>query len=271
MKKSFYVMLSWASIIVLFFSSCSKTEIPGTSPTAGYTKITEGYATGAAAKVEVYTTAPVIYTGYTNLYIALYDSVSGSRIENANIQLTPMMDMGSMQHSSPFENPASAQAVNHLFPCSVVFLMPSAAGNWSVSVSVWVNGKWGSFSFPVTVTDPVKSTLKSFTALNNGTKYFVALINPMQPHVGINDMEIAIYKKESMMSYPAENGFTVLMEPEMPAMGHGSPNNVNPVAIGNGHYKGKVNFTMTGLWQVNLDFMMGADLADDTQFFEIEF
>jgi len=61
------------------------------------------------------------------------------------------------------------------------------------------------------------------------------------------------------------------MEPEMPAMGHGSPNNVNPVAIGNGHYKGKVNFTMTGLWQVNLDFMMGADLADDTQFFEIEF
>ncbi|MBK8711165.1 MAG: FixH family protein [Niastella sp.] len=271
MKKSFNVMLSLASFIILFFTSCSKNEIPESSPTDGLTKITEGYAPGAAAKVEVYTSVSVINTGYTNLYLAIYDSLSGNRVDNANIQLTPMMDMGSMQHSSPFENPASVNAVNHLFPCSVVFIMPSTAGNWTVSVTVLVNGKLGTFSFPVTVVDPVKSTLKSFTALNNGAKYFVALINPVKPHIGINDMEIAIYKKESMMSYPAENGFTILMEPEMPTMGHGSPNNVNPIGIGNGHYKGKVNFTMTGLWQVNLEFMMGSEVADDTQFFEIEF
>jgi hypothetical protein len=40
--------------------------------------------------------------------------------------------------------------------------------------------------------------------------------------------------------------------PEMPAMDHGSPNNVNPAYMASGHYMGKANFTMTGEWRLNL-------------------
>ncbi|MDT4842046.1 hypothetical protein FQZ97_759270 [compost metagenome] len=55
-----------------------------------------------------------------------------------------------------------------------------------------------------------------------------------------------------MMNFPAQDNLTIEMTPEMPSMGHGSPNNISPVSTGNGHYKGKVNYTMTGDWRLHL-------------------
>jgi hypothetical protein len=276
MKKSILILLSLAVLCVaVFLSACSKDDVQEPDPVAGLTKITEGYAAGAAAKVEVYSKETSITAGYTKFYIALYDSVSGNRIEDAHIQLTPMMDMGTMMHSSPYENPASEKAVNHLFPCSVTFIMSSMGGTWTLKIQVHnhFNDKEGTITIPITVNEPTKSRQKSFTAAHNGAKYFISLIEPTaaSSKVGINDMEIAIYKKASMMSWPADSSLSVILTPEMPTMGHGSPNNVNPTHIGNGHYKGKVNFTMTGLWRLNIDFMSGAAVADTTQYFDVEF
>ncbi len=273
MKHTFqYCLLLIITSVIIF--SCSKdTDQPEQDPTAGLTKISEGYAVGASAKVVLYTKSSVITTGYTKFYVALYDSVSGKRIEDAHIQLTPMMDMGAMMHSAPYENPESEEAVNKLFPCSVTFIMSSMGGTWTVKINVHnhSNNKEGELTIPLTVNEPVKSKQKSFTAQHNGAKYFISLIEPSSPKVGINDMEIAIYKKVSMMNWPADSSLSVLLTPEMPTMGHGSPNNVDPVHIGKGHYKGKVNFTMTGFWRLNLDFMSGAAVADTTQYFDVEF
>jgi hypothetical protein len=52
-------------------------------------------------------------------------------------------------------------------------------------------------------------------------------------------------------------------------MGHGSPNNVNPVHDAYGHYKGKLNFTMTGLWRIQLKLYKGGKLLTDQIFFDI--
>lgn len=257
----------------LFLSACNKEENTPVDPTSGLSKITEGYAAGASARVQVYAEQPALTTGYTRFFLVLTDSITGNRIEDAHITLTPMMDMGAMQHSAPYENPVSETPVNGLYPCSVTFVMSSMGGSWTVRVSVHnhANGKSGVFSFPVTVNEPSRSRQKSFTAAHNGSKYFISLIHPANPKVGINDFEIAVYKRASMMSWPADSSLSVIITPEMPTMGHGSPNNVNPVHTGNGHYKGKVNFTMTGYWKVNLDFWSGASVADSTQYFDIEF
>jgi len=272
MKKIFSI-LCYVSAITIFITSCKKETVKEADPTVGLTKQATAYVTGAATKVELYSKETSIKTGYTKFYVAVYDSATGARIDQAHIHLNPMMDMGMMQHSAPHENPVSTEAVNHLFPCSVVFLMPSTGGSWTINLEVHnhASGKEGAIEIPVTVADPVKSTLKSFTALHDGGKYFIALIEPSLPKVGINEMEFALYKKASMMDFPADSSLAVTLYPEMPSMGHSSPNNVNPVHIGNGHYKGKVNFTMTGLWKLNLDFMSGTAVADSTQFFEVEF
>jgi len=271
MKKSL-IFLSIISLS-LFYVSCTKDDAQEPDPTEGLTKLTEGYAVGAATKVEVYIKEATLTSGYNKFYLALYDSVSGKRIDEAHIKLTPMMDMGMMKHSAPYENPESEDAVKHLYPCSVVFIMSSMGGSWTVNFSVHnhENDKEGDLKIPVTVTEPAQSRMKSFTSLHDGSKYFVALIEPSSPKIGINNMEMAIYKRATMMSFPADSSLSVTVTPEMPTMGHGSPNNVNPTHTRLGHYSGKVNFTMTGLWRLNLDYMSGAAVADSTQYFDIEF
>lgn len=275
MKKSLYLLLSVAILcVIIFLAACTK-ESTEQNPTAGLTKLSEGYVTGAGTKVEVFTKETSLTTGYTKFYLALYDSVTGKRIEDAHIHLTPIMNMGMMQHNAPYENPASTKAIDHLFPCSVTFIMSSMGGSWTLEIEVHnhTNDKEGSITIPLTVAEPAVSRQKSFTASHNGARYFISLISPTVANskVGINDMEIAIYKKESMTNWPADSSLSVILTPEMPTMGHGSPNNVNPAHVGNGHYKGKVNFTMTGLWRLNLDFMSGTAVADTTQFFDVQF
>ncbi|HMW66435.1 MAG TPA: FixH family protein [Chitinophagaceae bacterium] len=262
------------AIVLLTFAACSKSPVnPNSDPLAGLTKVAEGYADGAATKVALYTKGTTLYTGYSKFYLALFDSITGQRVENAKLNLTPIMNMGTMSHSAPFENPESENSINHLFPCSVTFTMPSGSGSWTLQIKVLNNttDKEGLIMIPLTITEPVLSKQKSFTAQHNGSKYFISLIEPSTPKIGINDFEIAIYKKTSMMSWPADSSLSVTITPEMPSMGHGSPNNINPVHVGKGHYKGKVNFTMTGLWRINLDFMSGTAVADTTQYFDIEF
>ena len=269
MKKIFFFTLFIGAAAL--YSSCTKDKAIEPDPTAGLQKLASGYAAGSGARVELYARESLVNTGYTRFYIALYDSANSARLEDAHIQLTPMMDMGGgMMHSAPVENPESEEAVNHLYPCSVAFVMP---GNWTLNVHVHNHAanKSGDLVIPLTITDPARSRMKSFTASHNGVKYFVALVEPAAPKVGINDMELAIYKKASMMNWPADSSLSVVLTPEMPTMGHGSPNNVNPVHMGNGHYKGKVNFTMTGYWKLNLDYWSGAAVADTTQYFDLEF
>ena len=125
---------------------------------------------------------------------------------------------------------------------------------------------------PVTVVEPTEPKLITFESDYDQTKLFVTRIEPKSPEVGINDFTLGIYKRESMMSFPAVDDLVVSMEPEMPTMGHGSPNNVDPVSVGNGMYEGKVNFTMTGYWKVNLDFTTANnDTVKTGQYFDITF
>lgn len=272
MRKSYLYITSCIILFSLLITSCKKDDVQTPeNPEANLSKIYEGYVSGASMKMELYAKTATIYTGYTNFYITLKDSATGNRIENANIMVMPMMDMGMMQHSSPVENPLP-QAVNKLFPFNVVFTMPSSTtGHWVVNFTISANTYSGTFTAPITVVDPAKSRVKSFTSAFDGSVYIAALINPANPKVGINDMEIAIFKKNSMMSFPADSSMSIALTPEMPSMGHGSPNNISPVHTNVGHYNGKVNFTMTGLWRLNLDFMSGGAVADTTQFFDIEF
>ncbi|HEU4574547.1 MAG TPA: FixH family protein [Chitinophagaceae bacterium] len=273
-KHSPLQILCCLLLVSITYMSCKKDAVAEPDPAAGLIKQSEGYAIGAATKVEIYTESGSITTGYNKFYIALYDSVSGIRIDRAALQLTPMMDMGTMQHSAPFENPTSENASNHLFACSVVFIMPSGSGqNWTLSIQVsnLSTNKNGTLTVPVTVTEPAHKTMNSFTSAANGGKYFISLVQPAKPKVGINDFEVVVYKKISMMNFPPDSSMSITLYPEMPTMGHSSPNNVDPVHISQGHYKGNVNFTMTGLWRLHLRFMAGESVADTTQYFDVEF
>ena len=273
MKKILFFVFA-ATITIL--SSCQKdpiTEIE--DPKKSLIKIAEGFAIGSATKVEVYSKA-ALGTGYQKLYVALYDSTSNKTMSKASVQVLPMMDMDmngmKMSHSAPLENPESMDAENTLFSAAAVFTMPSSgeSGKWTLQVLVKKESqtKYGIAKMAIQVKQSDPERVKSITAAD-GTKLVIAYISPSSPKVGINDFEVAIFKKPDMMSFPAEDTYTIVMTPEMPSMGHGSPNNVNPTLTKNGHYKGKVNFTMTGDWRINLDLNKGGQTTKT--FFDLLF
>lgn len=266
MKKYFFLLLP-----AMFFISagCTKSNMPDDQPES-HIKLGEGYAAGAAVRLEIFSLT-ALSTGYNPILIKLYDSLSGQPVENAAIRFRPMMDMGTMKHSAPVENPAPT-ALKKQFSGAVVFTMPSGSmGTWALDILVEQKGKHGLFSMPVQIAEPKVSRLKSFVSKVDNSKFFIALLEPAQPKIGVNDMELAIYRVKNMMEFPADSSLTVTLSPEMPTMGHGSPNNTDPVHTVNGHYKGKVNFTMTGLWHLNLGFYSESAVADDNTFFEVNF
>ncbi len=275
MKKKFFHFILLFVSVSLVLSACKKDDDPAptpvaTSPTAGLSLLSESYAIGAGTKVEVWAKTSY-YTGYNQLYLFLKDSVSGAVVKNAAIQLHPMMDMGTMMHSAPYENPASALSSDGLYPCAVVFLMSSMGGTWTLDATINnnENGLAGMASFNVSVVDLPKSRIKSFISSTSSETLFVSLIKPADPVVGINDLEVVIHKRINMgMEFPADSGLTVEISPLMVSMGHGSPNNVNPVHMGMGHYRGAVNYTMSGDWQINFTFKDAGNIANSATFFE---
>ena len=194
-----------------------------------------------------------LQVGYNRVYISLKSTDDGHEVDDAHLMLMPMMDMTDMgmMHSSPYEMP-SEELIDGYFHGAVVFTMPSYdEGHWTLTVDFHNhhNDKEGTAVFDLWINN--SSDVKTFTA---GTdKYIMTLIDLKEPVVGLNDFEIGLYKKQTMMSFPPVTNATVVIEPTMPSMGHGSSNNVNPVHTSNGHYLGKVNFTMTGDWQVAIE------------------
>lgn len=255
MKKYTITLIALVSIL---FSACSKSnEEPIVNPLSALEKITEKITEDGSILVQIYS-EQAFQIGYNNIYIHLIEKETKKVIQNADMKLTPMMSMhmdeDNMQHSSPVEQPKHS-ANEDVFKSAAVFTMASDEhGSWDLLVEIKsLNSEVDlhSITIPVQVKtsqfDPIKTI-----ELDDGSTYLVTYITPSKPKVGVNDFEIAIHKRKNIMEFPAENGFTIKANPTMPSMGHGSPNNVSPAFTSNGHYKGKVNFTMTGDWKIDL-------------------
>lgn len=267
-------LLVVALISSIFITSCKEDhDHDHPDGTEGKTLIASGYAIGSGAMVKLWA-YDSLFTGYNKLFVQLLDSVTGDALHEGHIYLMPEMDMGSFKHSAPYENPTSEHADEDdgLFHCAVVFQMPGSTG-WSLKISVHNhdNNKEGEVTLPLSVKDPEKTRTRVITALNDSSSIIISYVEPSEPFVGINEFEMTIHKRESMMSFPPVTTYTVEIEPEMPSMGHGSPNNINPYHTSMGHYDGKVNFTMSGLWRIHLLIKQGSEVVDSTSYFDVEF
>ena len=275
MKRAYLFFLS--SILLLGLANCNKEETkdPDPEPTPPeLLLIGEEYAIGAGLKVYYYAYEN-LFVGYNKIYFEVKDSISGETVNSdLDITILPIMDMGMMTHSCPTEaivhNSETKKYVG-----AVVYVMPSTAGTWTLTTTVIDNssGLNGVAVYNLEVVEPEEAKLVSFISdIDPSATYFISLIQPSNPKVGENDFEILINRKASMMSWPYEPYLTVTIEPEMPAMNHGSPNNVNPEHISNGHYKGVANFTMTGWWRINMTTKDGeGSLINNEAYFDITF
>lgn len=254
----------FAILSVIMFSSCKKESL---KPSGFIDKHKIAEITKEDLVTTLWSDQSTLQTGYNKIYVSLKD-LQGNEIKNAALTYFPLMDMVSMdkQHSSPAENPRYNNDLN-LYEGAVVFTMPSSNNDgWLLDVSV--NSK--TITFPLTITAAAQKKSGSYTG-SDGEKYVLALISPMEWQVGLNDLEIFISKQVSMMKFTPAEGFTIEFTPEMPSMGHGSPNNVSPVSTGNGHYKGKVNYTMTGDWRLHFNLKKNGETIVEDAYADVLF
>ncbi len=92
----------------------------------------------------------------------------------------------------------------------------------------------------------------TFVAAEDESKLVLTVVSPQEAGIGLQAIEILAVKQKNPLEWTPVDDLTLEIIPEMPTMGHGSPNNENPTLIGNGHYQGKVNFTMIGPWTVKV-------------------
>ena len=213
-----------------------------------------------------------LFAEYTALFIEVRDEASDDVLSMATVTIHPEMDMGGMNHSAPAENPTSTTAEDGKFPCHVVFTMAADEG-WFLNVTVFdpVGDREGVATIPVKVGAISPARVLNRTPLDGSGSMVVALVNPWHPEVGQNEFEVVIHRMGSMMDYTPVENLSLTIDPQMPSMGHGSSNNVNPSHTGAGHYVGTANFTMPGTWVIGVDIYDGTTPVDTTASFEIAF
>ncbi len=261
------VLMMAAAVMV---AGCKKDPVdPPIDPTDDYTLIQSG--TVDQYEVEVYAHED-LFVGYNPLYVQVTNTTNNKIEEDLTVMLMPMMDMGTMQHSAPIEQPGTANA-DGLYEGQVVFIMPSGAmGSWTLTVKLDDGDGMKEVDLNVSVSEKSEARMLTFLGEDAAQeKLFVSLVEPAEWEVGINPFKVTVHKRETMMDFPAVEDLTVEIEPEMPTMGHGSPNNVDPTHDSRGHYRGEVNFTMTGFWRVHLTLKRGADMVKDDIYFDITF
>ncbi len=272
-------------IISTSFISCSDDdgEIIDTNPVAGLYKIHE--ISEADHTVEIYSEKPILEVGYNEFSIRILDKASNSYISNAQPTWRPMMHMESMSHSGP-HSLLTNSVDNNVYKGHIVFQMGGNVSEyWEVTLNYNFNGQQISLVQRLSVSQPVDGFRKTqvFTG-SDDVRYILAFVNPKDPQVAINDFQAVLYKMENMMTFPIVENYKVAVDPRMPSMGnHSSPNNQD-MAYNSATkmYDGKLSFTMTGYWKINLkllnangEILKGEDVTEDhpasSLYFELEF
>ena len=276
--KYFKIIFIPLLAIALFATSCKKEEInPGTpvdDPLSEYVLISETPATTLDYTIKIYA-QEALFVGYNYILVQVKDNATGEILDNPDVMFMPVMEMNSgMMHACPLEQPTYNTSLQ-VMEGTITFVMPSMGqGKWNLGLKLKnTAGTEEDINIDVDVMQKAEPQLFSFVSTHDPNQnVFVALVNPRMPQIGINDFEVVAYERQSMMSWPALEMLNIEIDPEMPTMGHGSPNNVNPIDMGEGHYLGKVNFTMSGYWKVNMKFETATnEMMKDDAFFDITF
>jgi hypothetical protein len=221
-------------------------------------------------RVQVFT-PDTLQTGLTTMLVQLTDSASGKTVETGSVQIAPVLRTALHDRPAPLQA-ASTTAVKNFeqmrFPCDVLLL---EHGNYEFIVSWSAGGKRDT----VRMLAPVRASWRVVQAHGADRRtYLLTFAEPQRPRVGVQDFSVFVHRLNTSAvshdeAYTPVGNLTLLHEPTMPSMGHGSEGNVALVYRANGRYDGKISFNMTGDWRIDIRAKQGNILLLETFFFFI--
>ncbi len=269
--------------VFTIFTACDPTDEPVIDETENLIKVQE--FRNETHIIEVYTESGNFYTGYNNISIRIKDNATQKYLKNIAINWMPTMQMPTMTHSCPKSELTKVNESTTLYNGYTVFQMTGLdASGWSLKFMYTIDGVDYMVQDTIMVLQSTRQNVTTFTGTDS-VKYIMALIEPNNPKIAINDMVVGLYKMENMMSFPVVENYTITLDPRMPSMGnHSSPNNTDlTYSMVDSMYHGDLSLTMTGYWKLNLKLLdaqntvlKGEDIVDgmveqSSLYLEIEF
>jgi len=236
-------------ILGLLFYSC-KSDNPASTPensSTNYNNLFSAESSNTRFEIWSATGSNLVY-GYNEIGFKVF--VNGTEKTDGFVKYNPVMVhfIGQTGHSSPRSAQFNYNSTSKMFTGYVCFNMISDSG------SIWLgyynyNNQNSVDSIPFTVFSST-SQMTGWDDIPGGNTYLLTLLNPKTPKIGSNIFECLLHRDIGNNEYEEVNNAQMMIKPWMPAHGHGSSGNVNPVSQGNGRYSGKVSFTMLGDWEV---------------------
>ena len=200
-----------------------------------------------AAKIDVYSKSSSNFVyGYNSIGFKVF--INGAEQNQGFVKFKPTMyhGIGGPSHSIPVPEKYFYDPDNHLFTGYAVFIMYDTAAFWAADFNFNDINYVDSLVFPLMYS--TKTKLIGWDNSLTEKTYFLTMVTPTAPVVGLNDLELMFHQTSDMTNYEEINNAEMFIRPWMESMGHGSSNNVDPVYISPGRYKGVVNFNMPGEW-----------------------
>lgn len=268
MKKIIYLGLLMMTTMMI---SCQKEDLTIPKDVLKKTETIQG----EGYTIDIYTKTGKLTDGYNKIYLKVKNE-QNELMEDETIHWSIMMDMGTMQHGCPLSE-MEKSSIDGFYEGYAIFQM---AGEWEFSFRL--------FSDELILTKVIEIKQASSRRVNvfvgaDQNKYVLAMLPIEKPIVGSNKMKALLFRMDGMMDFPVVNDYTVKIDPRMPGMeNHSSPNNVDLQQQGGEIYEGVVNFSMTGLWRINLqlfnsnnELLKGEQVNEENEsssiFFEVEF
>ena len=266
----------------LLYSCSSSNDAPIVNELEGLGKIQE--ITNSTHTIELYKHMGGLEQGHNEIALRIKDNTNNQYIKNAIINWTPIMHMTSMSHSCPKSTVSKTETDGTLYEGYLIFQMAqNATEYWDLKIDYIINGNTYTATAVINVPASTKKRVTAFTG-SDGVKYIMAYVEPHHPKVALNDLTVALFKMENMMTFSVVDNYKIKIDPRMPSMGnHGSPNNVDLTQSDSDNlYHGKLSLTMTGYWKINLQVLNDSDeilkgeavsseVPASSLYFEVEF
>lgn len=204
-------------------------------------------------------------TGANDLYWKIEQD--GEHVDPQSFSITPMMDMGDLMHSAPFNQPTTSLEDSQYMQNMAVFIMPGGEmGNWFIEFElVSQTGETISGELPV---DVASSWRLTSVKDSQNRIYFITWYEPEKPVSGNNELTFLVHTRSTMMDFPPVSDAGLTIYPYMD-MGGGSGHSTDftpPVATGNGFYKGDINYSMSGVWTTSVELAIGDEILPEVVF-----
>lgn len=244
--KSVLLTVLFAFILINGCGSDSSVNTGGNGNGAYYKILT---AESGESRFELWSSSGTsLGYGYNNIGIKVFQNNAEKTSGIVKYKTIMYHGIGGPSHSVPVKENFYYDAASGFFKGYVIFIMYDSTAFWTADYNY--NNEFGIDSSVFQISLNSSGQILAWDNTITQKIYFLTLISPLSPVLGMNDLNLMLHQTSDFYAYEEVESAEMHVKPWIVSLNQGSANNENPVYLGEGLYKGKINFTVNGEWFV---------------------